>query len=71
LEELTEVTIEFRGGEKRLVRTQAEQKEILAKLKPWERNEIKFQKPEDIIYFVNNSKFEKNLPGVEDCLDEM
>jgi len=79
LEELTEVTIEFRDGEQRLVRTSAEKEEILAKLRPWERNKIRFQKPEDVVYFTNNSNFGPNndsnfgpnLLGAEDYLDNM
>jgi uncharacterized protein YlzI (FlbEa/FlbD family) len=71
LEELTEVTIEFRDGEKRLVRTEKEKEEILSKIRSSERNKIKFQKPENVIYFINNSNFGENLLGAEDYLDEM
>jgi hypothetical protein len=71
IEKLSQVIIEFRDGEKRLVRTPAEKEEILAKLRPWERNKIRFQRAEEVVYFVNNSNFGENLLGAEDYLDEM
>lgn len=71
LEQLTEVTIEFRDGEKKLVRTEAERAEIIKKTPEWKRKGILFEKPENVAYFVNNSNFGENLLGCENYLDEM
>lgn len=65
LEELTKVTLQFRDGSQYLVRTRAEKEELLKNLRKEEKHKLKFWKPEEVVYFVNNSSLTANLVGAE------
>jgi len=71
LEQLTEVTIELRDEARYLVRTPAEKEKLLANLPKEQKEKLQFRKPEEVVYFINNSNFGENLMGAEDYLDEM
>lgn len=68
LEQLTEVTIELRDGAQYLVRTETEKEKLLESLPKEQKEKLQFRKPEEVVYFVNNSHFGENLMGAEDYL---
>jgi hypothetical protein len=65
LEEPINVSIQYRDGQKVLVRTKKEIAEITKNLSPKEKAALSFVDPSEIVLFFNNSYHQANLENAE------